>query len=97
MSISRRGFLKGLTATGIITAAPAIVDSKQLFRPSGKLWTPIKDVETVTKLIDNGDGTFSYISEDGRRTTIVPPAHDPSYFRHVMGDQQITIGLMRWG
>ncbi len=47
--MNRRGFLKGLASTGLITIAPAIVDSNQLFRGSTKIWTPESSLEFVVE------------------------------------------------
>ncbi|MCX2679830.1 hypothetical protein OOZ15_07770, partial [Galbibacter sp. EGI 63066] len=47
--------------------------------------------ETVTLLTDNGDGTYTYVSEDGTITVIDVPASVVNQFEQVLNEGPVTI------
>ncbi|QAA81263.1 hypothetical protein EI546_05765 [Aequorivita sp. H23M31] len=93
-----------ITVTGTGTAAdPYIVsvqagapDSMLITNASGDLeWATIasivQDNETVTTLIDNANGTYTYTSEDGTVTIIDVPASVVANFETIVNDGPVTI------
>src|SRR5690606_32302166 len=54
----------------------------------------VKANETVTTLMNNGDGTYTYTAEDGTVTTIDVPADVISNFETIMGDENVLNELI---
>src|SRR5699024_10113588 len=51
----------------------------------------VQDAETVTLLEDNGDGTYTYTSEDSTKTFIDVPASVVENFETIVNDGPVTI------
>src|SRR5699024_618132 len=51
----------------------------------------VQDAETVTLLEDNGDGTYTYTSEDSTKTVIDVPASVVENFETIVNDGPVTI------
>src|SRR5690606_26591843 len=47
--------------------------------------------ETVTELVDNGNGTYTYTSEDGTETIVDVPASVISQFEEVVNGGPVTV------
>ena len=47
--------------------------------------------ETVTTLVDNGDGTYTYTSEDGTVTTVDVPADIVNQFEDIVNSGPVTV------
>ncbi|MGY5255631.1 hypothetical protein, partial [Sphingobacterium spiritivorum] len=50
----------------------------------------VKANETVTTLVNNGNGTYTYTSENGTTTTINVPADVINNFNNILGDTNVT-------
>src|SRR5699024_8519644 len=93
-----------ITISGAGTAAdPYIVtikggdpNSMLITNAAGEVeWISIEDIvranETITTLVDNGDGTYTYTSEDGTVTVIDVPASVVEHFDTIINSGPVTI------
>src|SRR5690606_39254825 len=51
----------------------------------------VKENETVTTLVDNTDGTYTYTSEDGTITIVDVPASVVNQFEDIVNSGPVTI------
>src|SRR5690606_14220260 len=79
----------------VVSIAEGVANSMLITNASGDLeWATIADIvqanETVTTLVNNNDGTYTYTSEDGTVTTVDVPSDIVNQFGNIVNDGPVT-------
>src|SRR5690606_17510078 len=80
----------------VVSIAEGVANSMLITNASGDLeWATIADIvqanETVTTLVNNNDGTYTYTSEDGTVTTVDVPSDIVNQFENIVKDGPVTV------
>src|SRR5690606_29173421 len=80
----------------VVSIAEGVANSMLITNASGDLeWATIADIvqanETVTTLVNNNDGTYTYTSEDGTVTTVDVPSDIVNQFGNIVNDGPVTV------
>ncbi|MCX2679831.1 hypothetical protein OOZ15_07775, partial [Galbibacter sp. EGI 63066] len=75
----------------ILNEGPVTIDGNTYNTFEEYLEQLVAGNETVTTLVDNGDGTYDYTSEDGTVTTVDVPASVVNQFEEILNEGPVTI------
>src|SRR5690606_10010268 len=75
----------------IVNSGPVIVDGDEYTTIEEYIQHIVETNETVTTLVDNADGTYTYTSEDGTVTTVDVPASVVNQFEDIVNSGPVTI------
>src|SRR5690606_4891067 len=75
----------------IVNSGPVIVDGDEYTTIEEYIQHLVETNETVTTLVNNNDGTYTYTSEDGTVTTVDVPADIVNQFEEIVNSGPVTI------
>src|SRR5690606_10355491 len=75
----------------IVNSGPVVVNGNTYNTIEEYIEHLVKENETVTTLVNNNDGTYTYTSEDGTITTVDVPASVVNQFEDIVNSGPVTI------
>src|SRR5690606_30995848 len=75
----------------IVNGGPVTIDGDTYNTIEEYIQHLVETNETVTTLVDNEDGTYTYTSEDGTKTTVDVPASVINQFEEIVNGGPVTI------
>src|SRR5690606_16538039 len=75
----------------IVNSGPVTIDGEEYTTIEEYIQHIVETNESVTTLVDNADGTYTYTSEDGTVTTVDVPASVVNQFEDIVNSGPVTI------
>src|SRR5690606_10463136 len=75
----------------IVNSGPVTINGNTYNTIEEYIENIVKENETVTTLVDNNDGTYTYTSEDGTVTVVDVPASIINQFEDIVNSGPVTI------
>src|SRR5690606_22381076 len=75
----------------IVNSGPVTIDGDEYTTIEEYIQHLVETNESVTTLVDNADGTYTYTSEDGTVTTVDVPASVINQFEEIVNGGPVTI------
>src|SRR5690606_27816669 len=75
----------------IVNSGPVIVDGDEYTTIEEYIQHLVETNETVTTLVNNNDGTYTYTSEDGTVTTVDVPADIVNQFEEIVNGETVIV------
>src|SRR5690554_489347 len=75
----------------IVNSGPVTIDGEEYTTIEEYIQHIVETNESITTLVDNADGTYTYTSEDGTVTTVDVPASVVNQFEDIVNSGPVTI------
>src|SRR5690606_11816529 len=75
----------------IVNGGPVTIDGEEYTTIEEYIQHLVETNESVTTLVDNADGTYTYTSEDGTVTTVDVPASVTNQFEEIVNGGPVTV------